>query len=339
MMLLGPGVTAATTAKTRNATTWSVVVRYPPGNVRLRGLSEDASVREQETRSAGVGLERSCQGTVPGWLASVRPSAGVELFRAWFAGEAYRKHRHDTYAIGVTDSGVQVFDYRGSVHASTPGRVVVLYPDEVHDGRAGSHVGFGYRIVYVEPVLLTEAIRTLRGRPSPLPFVREPVSTNPTLSRAIEVAFQAPLESLAVDSLVVDLAHGLMAGAQGGARSPISRRVDVRAVERARQFLDAEKTRVVHSRELEAVTGLTRYDLSRQFRIMFGTSPYRYLLMRRLEFARDRIHGERPLAEVAFDAGFADQAHFTRAFSSAFGLTPARYRGLRARERPAVVDK
>ncbi len=113
-----------------------------------------------------------------------------------------------------------------------------------------------------------------------------------------------------------------------------SRRVDVRATERARQFLDAERTRVVHSTELESITGLSRYDLSRQFRIMFGTSPYRYLLMRRLEFARERIHQERPLVEIACDAGFADQAHFTRAFKSAFGLTPARYRELRTT--PAV---
>ena len=237
----------------------------------------------------------------------------------------------------MTDSGVQVFDYRGSVHASTPGRVVVLYPDEVHDGRSGTDEGFGYRIVYVEPFLLTDAVRTLRGRPYPLPFVSEPVSTNAILSRAIDAAFRAPLESLAVDSLIVDLAQGLMAGERGGARSVISRRVDVRAVERARQFLDAEKTRVVHSRELESITGLTRYDLARQFRITFGTSPYRYLLMRRLEFARERIHRERPLVEVALDAGFADQAHFTRAFRSAFGLTPARYRALRASRRPSAA--
>jgi AraC-like DNA-binding protein len=95
--------------------------------------------------------------------------------------------------------------------------------------------------------------------------------------------------------------------------------------------------RVVHSRELESVPGLTRYDVSRQFRIMFGTSPYRYSLMRRLEFARERMHGQRPLVEVALDAGFADQAHFTRAFRSAFGLTPARYRALRARRRSSAA--
>jgi len=131
---------------------------------------------------------------------------------------------------------------------------------------------------------------------------------------------------LAVDSLVVNLAEGLVAGERGGAEAP--RRIDVRALERARQFLDAERTRVVRSTEIESITGLTRYDLSRQFKIMFGTSPYRYLLMRRLDFARERIHGDRPLAEVSCDAGFADQAHFTRVFKSAFGLTPARYRAL-----------
>jgi AraC-like DNA-binding protein len=286
-------------------------------------------MRLEQTRSAGEGLERSCQGPGAGWIASTSPVGGVELFRAWFAGQAYQKHRHDTYAIGVTDFGVQVFDYRGSVRASTPGQVVVLYPDEVHDGRAGTNEGFGYRIVYVAPSVLAEAVRALRGGPSPLPFVSEPVSMNRRLSQAIEGAFRAPLESLAVDVLIVDLAEGLMAAERSGARPMVSRRVDVRANERARQFLDAERTRTVHSAELESITGLTRYDLSRQFRIMFGTSPHRYLLMRRLDFARERILRERPLVEVACDAGFADQAHFTRAFKSAFGLTPARYRALR----------
>ena len=191
-------------------------------------------MRLKQTRSAGEGLERSCQGTAASWIASTRPVGGVELFSAWFAGEAYQKHRHDTYAIGLTDSGVQVFDYRGSVHASTPGQVVVLYPDEIHDGRAGTDDGFGYRILYVEPALLAEAVRALRGRSYPLPFVSEPVSTNVMLSRAIEEAFRTPLESLAIDSLIVDLARGLMAGERHGARPVVSRRVDVLAVERAR---------------------------------------------------------------------------------------------------------
>ena len=91
----------------------------------------------------------------------------------------------------------------------------MLHPDEVHDGRAGTKAGFGYRIVYVEPSHIAEPLRVIRGRPHPLPFVREPVSTNARLSRAVEEPF-GPLDPLAVDSLIVELAEGLLDGAQGG---------------------------------------------------------------------------------------------------------------------------
>ena len=87
-------------------------------------------MRSNVTRSGGEGLERSCARTITSWIASRAPADGVELFRAWFAGEAYQKHRHDTYAIGVTDRGGQLFDYRGSVRTSMPGEVVVQWDDE-----------------------------------------------------------------------------------------------------------------------------------------------------------------------------------------------------------------
>jgi AraC-like DNA-binding protein len=147
---------------------------------------------------------------------------------------------------------------------------------------------------------------------------------------AITGAFQSTHEPLAIDSLVVQLAEGLIDADPCYTRASIPRHLDITALDRARQFLDAEKTRVVRSTELEAVTGLTRYDLARQFRLMCGTSPYRYSLMRRLEFARAQIARRRPLVEVAIEAGFADQAHFTRLFKAAFGITPARYGALRA---------
>jgi AraC-like DNA-binding protein len=248
--------------------------------------------------------------------------------RAWFGGRAYERHRHDTYAISVTEDGVQTFDYRGRVERSMPGEVVVLHPDEMHDGRPGTEAGFGYRIVYVEPARIAAAVRAIGGRPAPLPFVRAPVSGNPVLARAVTGAFRHAPEPLALDALVLRLAEGLLADrAPGdGARTPA--RLDHDALERARAFLD-DRRAIVRSAELEAVTGLDRYELARQFRAAYGTSPYRYSLMRRLDFARGELGRGAPLADVALDAGFVDQAHFTRMFRSAFGLTPGRYVRLR----------
>jgi AraC-like DNA-binding protein len=284
------------------------------------------------SRASGVGLERSCIESSPDWMRSTDTENGVEFLEAWFQGYAYHKHRHDTYAICLTTNGIQAFDYRGATEISTPGQVVVLHPDEMHDGRAATEAGFGYRILYVEPTLIFEAAQILCSRACSLPFVRTPVVLSPKLSAAIAGAFQCAREPLAIDGLIVQLAEGLIEADPYCRQISLSRHLDIAALERARQFLDAEKTRVVRSAELEAVTGLTRYDLARQFRSMCGTSPYRYLLMRRLDFAREQIARRRPLVEVALEAGFADQAHFTRMFKAAFGLTPARYGALRAHE-------
>jgi AraC-like DNA-binding protein len=256
---------------------------------------------------------------------------GVQGLQAWFGGRGFDRHRHDTYAIGLTDSGVQAFDYRGVTEASLPGQVVVLHPDETHDGRAGTRDGFGYRIVYVAPARVQEAARAIRGGPSPLPFVKEPVAVNPALASAIADAFRLEPEPLATDALVLALTEALLDADLCCATAIRPPRLDGGAVARARSFLDAETARIVRSREQEQVSGLTRYELARQFHAALGTSPYRYSLLRRLDGARERLRAGEAPAEVALAAGFADQAHMTRHFKSAFGLSPARYRRLEAR--------
>lgn len=278
--------------------------------------------------SGGEGLERSCAGGSD-WLRSTTIFPGVELFEAWFRGSAYRRHRHDTYAIGVTETGLQAFAYRGATYRSAPGNVVVLHPAEAHDGHAGSEAGFGYRQLYVEPSLILAAVRELRGEGIPLPFVREPVTVNETLAGAIRAAFEGHVDPLAGDELVLQLAEGLLQAGPGGHRGSTQTRLDIAAIDRARQLLDAETSRVVRSDELEIVTGLTRFDLARQFRAVVGASPYRYSVMRRLDAARIQLGPHISLVDAALNAGFADQPHFTRMFTARFGITPGRYRALR----------
>ena len=65
------------------------------------------------------GLERSCNEATADWIRHDEAVAGVALLEAWFQGAAYRPHRHDTYAIGVTETGVQAFRYRGASRIST----------------------------------------------------------------------------------------------------------------------------------------------------------------------------------------------------------------------------
>ena len=69
-------------------------------------------------------------------------SSRVELIEAQLRGGSFSPHRHDTYTIAVTTTGVQSFNYRGDRWRSLPGQAVILHPDEVHDGYCIDQNGF-----------------------------------------------------------------------------------------------------------------------------------------------------------------------------------------------------
>lgn len=227
------------------------------------------------------------------------------------------------YAIGVTEEGVQAFGYRGAVEHGLPGQVFVLHPDEPHDGRAEGPGLFGYRQIYVTTDRIASALPAITGRPAPLPFA-PPVIDDPVLARVVRTAFTPAAEPLALDALVLGLAQGLLRSSAAGPGATLRCRVDLAAVERGRDFLRSRLT-IAASSEVEAVTGLDRYQFARQFHAIYGISPYRYSVMRRLDVARVWIRNGKPLADTATEAGFADQAHLTRTFKAAFGMTPGRY--------------
>ncbi len=268
---------------------------------------------------AQEGLERSCADDDR--IVSAPGGAGIERIEARFHGNAFELHRHDTYGIGVTLHGVQRFHYRGAVQHSLPGQVIVLHPDELHDGGAGTEDGLRYRILYLEPSLLLDC---LGG--APLPFVRDAVVSDPALQGTLLSAL-APLgealDELFVADFIAQLARHL--GRHGGQLAKPMGKTAWRAAALARDYLEENAERAVRSEELEAVTGLDRYALSRHFRATYSTSPHRFLLMRRLQRARRLIEAGEPLAEIAVAAGFSDQSHFNRHFKKAFGLTPGRW--------------
>jgi AraC-like DNA-binding protein len=73
--------------------------------------------------------------------------------------------------------------------------------------------------------------------------------------------------------------------------------------------------------------GLSREAVSRGFRAHYGTSPARFRTELRARSAWARISGDsEPLAVIAHDLGFADQAHMTRAVKWLTGSSPGEWR-------------
>ncbi|CDZ37922.1 AraC family transcriptional regulator [Neorhizobium galegae] len=289
------------------------------------GLERSCSAASTSGGSAGRAPDGSAKGA-PDGIVQAPSSRGIERIEARFHGLGFEPHRHDTYAIGLTLSGVQTFQYRGAARASLPGNVIVLHPDEVHDGAAGTDAGLRYRMLYLPPERLIEAAGGSRG----LPFVPNPIIADAEFRQCLAEALddlEAEPRDLLLDDLIDRMATSLWRHADGRGGAPGTPRAQ-QAVLRCRDYLQANSDRTISSEELEEVSGLDRYTTARQFRKLLGTSPHRYLVMRRLDRAKVLLSQGGTLADVAVDTGFADQAHFTRHFKKTFGMTPGRWMAL-----------
>lgn len=89
----------------------------------------------------------------------------------------------------------------------------------------------------------------------------------------------------------------------------------------------------IRSADLATVVRLNPGYFCRVFRESFGEPPLQYISRRRIERAqRLMLSTDISLSQIAFDCGFADQAHFSRLFRKVAGDTPRAWR--RARSRP-----
>lgn len=100
-------------------------------------------------------------------------------------------------------------------------------------------------------------------------------------------------------------------------------------VARAREALAAAVPEAAGLFPLAELLGVSPYRLSRAFPQELGVSLTRYRNRVRVGRALDRLEaGERSLAALAAELGFADQAHLTRTVRDHTGETPAALRRL-----------
>jgi AraC-like DNA-binding protein len=93
-----------------------------------------------------------------------------------------------------------------------------------------------------------------------------------------------------------------------------------------------------HNLPLGAFARMCHRSLStfkREFRQCYGVTPAKWLISRRLECAAQMLRTTRQSAmEIAFECGFEDPAHFSRAFRAKFGCPPTVYREHEAKNNP-----
>ncbi|MEA2344530.1 MAG: AraC family transcriptional regulator [Thermoanaerobaculia bacterium] len=100
-----------------------------------------------------------------------------------------------------------------------------------------------------------------------------------------------------------------------------------RWVDRARRLIEEELASPLSLSGIAAAVGVHPVHLARQFRASQGCTVGEYIRRVRVGFARrELVMTDKPVAEIAFAAGFSDHSQLTKTFKRTTGRTPAAYR-------------
>ena len=124
-------------------------------------------------------------------------------------------------------------------------------------------------------------------------------------------------------------AAGTVVGLSGLSRdlqAPSDDRGDLAGLSAVIEHVHGHLDRPLRIADLARLAGLSTFRLDQRLRALFGLSAGQYLTRARIEAALSLLRStDRPIASIALDCGYADQAAFTRQFRKSVGLTPSQY--------------
>lgn len=240
----------------------------------------------------------------------------------------YAKHSHETFSIGAVTGGRSEYLNRHAREWIGAGAVVMMNPDDVHACNPVADERWSYRMMHVDVAWLT--------------------SLQHELGSSENHAFRAFSQTMATDAELFDGLNRLhailidddadMLRKQSAAItffSEVQNRLNPtllpdhdasRQLARAAEFIADNCTRSLKLEDICEAADLSASHLIRAFKQRYGMTPHAYLINRRIQYSRAQLRRGRVIADVALDAGFADQAHLQRIFKRLVAATPGQYR-------------
>jgi AraC-like DNA-binding protein len=232
------------------------------------------------------------------------------------------------YSIEYVAHGRGEVNLKGNTYSLQPGRLFSYGPDVPHHiiGDKADRL-----VKYFVDFTGTHSTKLLRSCGLSPGRVSEVVPANalqPLFDELIQAGLQVRRES---GALCVKLLECLALRIAGAYASPASTETQAfGTLQRCRQHIEQHNLRLKTLEQIAGECHVNKAYLCRLFRRYDNQSPCQYLLRLKMNYAAQRLQEHGTLVKkVAEEAGYADPFHFSRAFTSVFGLSPSAFRELR----------
>ncbi|MFV0423052.1 helix-turn-helix domain-containing protein [Oleidesulfovibrio sp.] len=259
---------------------------------------------------------------------------GLEVRFSSYSEEIFRKHTHDAYSVGLIETGRTVFFMHDAHHNAQAGQIALIPPDTVHACNPDTDSDMTYRMFYIAPELMHGIAAEMAGCAATIPEFEAAVVSDPALFELFHALYQSICDGAGRLEKEERLVGALVALIVNHTRHAevVPEHNMPEAVHTVQRYLKANLSENVSLTALSELAAVSRFHLLRIFQAQTGLPPHAYHNQLRVNSAKQRLKAAIPLSQVAAEAGFSDQSHFSRVFKQFTGATPAQYRDATAPE-------
>ena len=249
----------------------------------------------------------------------------VELRFSSYREEAFAKHTHDSYSIGVVKDGSTRFYIDGHTEIIHDGEIALINPEVVHACNPVEGSALTYYMLYLGADFVKTIAFDVAGVQDGMPQFTKPIVHDELLFQQLDDFCKALISAddlLEMESRLVAVTADVLVR-----YCAIEKMKEETAVslQNSHAYLLNNLANNISLQELAARANISLYHFLRTFQKQYGLPPHTYQLQQRINLAKQQLAAGQPIAQVAVDVGFADQSHFTRKFKSLVGATPRQY--------------
>lgn len=258
-----------------------------------------------------------------------------EIMAAAFEDYRFEPHFHDAWSIGAIAEGACSFSCAGTQGVARRGELVAIEPRAVHTGGTAK-TRLSYGMAYIDPAWFDRHAALFHR--DGLRFEQAVIEDEALCAQWVAVLSASHLSSheraLALSAALLALLarHGVPADADRQADSSANANplpasgATQRASEELRGLLASQTPAKADVAATARRWGVHRTTLVKHFTRRYGLPPDAWLRNWRIARAKALMMRGAPLADVAAQTGFADQAHLTRIFKRIHGSSPGTLR-------------
>ncbi|RXJ80900.1 helix-turn-helix domain-containing protein [Arcobacter sp. F2176] len=250
----------------------------------------------------------------------------IFLYEGDYNNFSFEKHIHEEYTITLIERGNMGAFLRGFNHKFDKSSIITINPDEVHSCGILSKEGFKHHSLYISTDIMNNILKENFNN-NLLSFKNFQFSNEIIYQKLHPLMnYNSSLFSkLSWECELIDAINSILK-----INTKVSNEIilpnNYKLIQYAKEFINDNYNQNFTLDDFAKEFHISKYHFLRLFKKHTFVSPHTYLMIRRVEKAKQFLRNNTNISEIAYLCGFTDQSHLNKKFKLLTGTTPGEYK-------------